>query len=157
MDLHGFTMLELIIVLVILGIIAAVAIPTWQGTGINVSSEADHLAADLLYTQSLAINSGQRYYWIRTGTNTYQIRNSSNVAIIYPGSGSSTITLKAGISFSTFTNLTSIIAFDGKGQPYTTSTTPGTRLATSATIRLIGDTVTKSVIIFPSTGYVQIQ
>lgn len=156
MDMRGFTLLEMVIVLLILGIMAAAAIPTLPGSAINVSAEADRLAADLLYTQSLAITSGQRYFWIRTAATTYQIRNSSGVAITYPGTGSTTVTLNSGISFSTITNLPSnLVQFDGKGQPYTTSVaTGGTKLAASATIRIAGGGITKSVVIYPNTGYV---
>ncbi len=159
MDMHGFTMLEMVIVIVILGIMAAMAIPLWPGSSINIGAGADQLAADLLYTQSLAITSGQRYFWIMTGTTTYQIRNSAGTAITYPGTGSTTINLNAGTSFSTLTNLpSSLVLFDGKGQPYTTSViTGGTRLAASATIRIIAGGITKSVIIYPNTGYVVVQ
>ena len=157
MDMRGFSTIELIIVIVILGVMAAMAIPLWPGSSINVSAEAGHLAADILYAQSLAITTGQRYFWIRTGATTYQIRNFSNVAITYPGTGSVTITLNSGISFSTITNLPSnLVAFDGKGQPYTTSISPGTRLNASATIRIIGGGITKSIVIMPNTGYINV-
>ena len=56
----GFTMLEVIAVLVILGIVSAVAISRVSGLGVSLYADADRLAADLRYAQSLAMTSAFR-------------------------------------------------------------------------------------------------
>ncbi|MDD3500332.1 MAG: type II secretion system protein [Sulfurovum sp.] len=51
---HGFTMLELVIVIVVLGILAAMAIPRMDR---DMRQEAaDHILAQIRYTQHLALN-----------------------------------------------------------------------------------------------------
>lgn len=56
----GFTVLEVIAVLVILGIVSAVAISRVSGLGVSLYTDADRLAADLRYAQSLAMISAYR-------------------------------------------------------------------------------------------------
>lgn len=154
----GFTLIELVIVIVIAGILAGFAAPLWTGMQIPIGAQADQLVADILYTQNLAVSKNQRYYLIRTSTTTYQIRNSAGTPITYPGTGSTTITLQSGITFGTLVNLpNSLIAFDGRGIPYTTSTIPGTALAAIAQIPLTSaGTPTKTIYISPRTGWVRV-
>ena len=156
--MNGFSLMELVIVILITAILSVFTMPLWTGSSINVGAQADQLAADILYTQSLAMSSGQRYYLIRTSSTAYQIRNSTGTAIAYPGTTRTTITLNTGVTFGTFTNLPSnLIAFDGKGIPYTTSTSPGTALAAVAQIPLTATgSTTKTVRITPRKGMVQI-
>ena len=157
--MNGFSLIELVIVILITSILGVFTMPLWTDSSINVGAQADQLAADILYTQSLALTSGQRYYLIRTSGTAYQIRNSAGTPIPYPGTTKTTITLNTGISFGTLVNLpNNLVAFDGKGIPYTTSTTPGTALASIAQIPLTATgSTTKTVRISPRTGMVQIQ
>ena len=157
--MKGFSLIELVMVIVLISILAVFAMPLWTGSTINIAAQADQLAADILYTQSLSLTSGQRYYLIEITASTYQIRNSAGTAITYPGTGKTTITLNSGITFGSFTNLpNNLVAFDGQGIPYTTSTTPGTALATAGQMPLTASgTTTKTIFITPGTGMVYIQ
>lgn len=157
--MSGFSLIELVIVTIIASILAVFVLPLWTGSTVNVAGQADQLAADIMYTQSLALTTGQRYYLSRASATTYQIKNSAGTAIAYPGTNLTTITLKSGVSFGSFVNLpNNLIAFDGKGSPYTTSTSPGTALASTAQIPLTASgTTTKTILIYPGTGVVLIQ
>jgi len=155
--LKGFTFIEFVIVLIIISVLVAIAIPMWPGTSINASAQADQVAADILYTQTLSLTTGERHRFVRLSTTTYQIQDSTGTAIRNPGAGATTITLNSGITFGTFTNLpNNLIVFDGKGIPYTTTAIPGTTLAAIASIPIVSASLTKTIQIRPTTGWISV-
>ena len=157
-SMDGFTLIELALVIIIVSIIAVVALLQLSPAGnINLGAQAKQLASDIRYTQSLSMNKDQRYYLsITTASNTYQILNASGTAVILP-MGNTTVTLNSGIAFGTLTNLpNNLIAFDGKGAPYTSTGAGGTALSSTATIPLTSGGVTRTVSITPATGLVSV-
>lgn len=153
---HGFTLMELVFVIAIIAIIGVVAMLSWISSDVNAGGQAKQLAQDIAYTQSLAMSKGARYYLIITGSTTYQIRNASGTPVTL-AFGNTTMTLNNGITFGSPTNLpNSLICFDGKGAPYTDTSSPGTALATSATIPLVTSSSTRTVSIAPITGSVSV-
>jgi len=126
----GFTLLELVIVIIVLAILAATISPMWPYKTINLNIQARALVSDIRYTQNLAVTRGVRYYLTLTSSTTYRILDLN-------GGNITNYTLGSGITFGTLTNLpNSLIAFDGQGTPYSNTTIPGTPLAANATIRL---------------------
>jgi MSHA pilin protein MshC len=151
----GFTLIELIVVIVIMAILSIFIFPSLIHRNINVAAQADQLVSDLIYTRTLSLTSGERYHWVKLSANTYQIQNSSGNPIVYPGTGLNTISLSSNITFGTLSNLpNSSVAFDGKGTPYVDNVTPGTILTSLATIALTDGSSTKTVAITPSTGWI---
>src|SRR5271169_2514040 len=87
----GFTMIEVIAVLVILGIIAAVAITRATSTSqVNVTSEANILKTHLRFAQIKAM--GETSTWgIQVSSTSYQLlKNAAAAPIILPGGSSNT-------------------------------------------------------------------
>ena len=156
-SMDGFTLIELSLVIIIISIISAVALLQMSpATNINLGAQANQLASDIRYTQSLSMNKDQRYYLSKTSSNTYQILNAGGTAVILP-MGNTTVTLNSGISFGTLTNLpNNLIAFDGKGAPYTSTGSGGTVLSSTATVPLTSGGVTRTVSINPTTGLVSV-
>ena len=143
-------------ILVVISIIGVTAMLQWPARGINLGAEANQLANDIRYTQSLAMNNGMRYYLIKQSSTTYQIMNSAGTAVTL-AMGNTTMTLNSGITFGTLTNLpNNLIAFDGKGTPYVTYTSPGTALASTATIPLVSGSNTITISILAGTGRVTV-
>jgi prepilin-type N-terminal cleavage/methylation domain-containing protein len=156
-SINGFTLLELVIVILVMSILARVIFIKWPGTTINLGAQTEQLANDIRYTQALAMTHGQRYYLSKASNTTYQIKNNAGTAILFP-QGNTTTTLNSSITFGTLTNLpNNLIAFDGKGIPYTDSASPGTALAVSATIPLTAGGQTTTIVISPETGRILIQ
>lgn len=157
--LYGFTIIELVIVILAVSILAAYAVYNWPSTVINIDAQAKQFADDIRLTQSLSMAQTTRYRIVKTSATTYQILDGAGSAITLP-SGDTTETLSSDLSFGTWTNLTNnLIAFDGKGTPYLDATTPGTALSAGTTysITIIGSGNMKTITITPITGMVSIQ
>ncbi len=154
----GFTIIELVIIITIISIVATYALMKFPSTpGINVSAQAQQLANDIRFTQTLAMTSGQDYYLKITGS-TYQILSASGTPQTF-AFGNITTRLNTGITFGNYlaTLPNGLIAFDALGIPYTTNPTAATFLTVLATIPLNGGGSTSTVTITPETGRVSIQ
>jgi MSHA pilin protein MshC len=147
---EGFTIIELVIVIVLIGMISAYITFNWSGSRINLDGQAQQLASDLRYTQSLAMTQGERYKLVTIG-NTYQIQDNSGAAITL-AQGGTTVTLGSGIAFGSLTTPTLI--YDGKGIPYNSG---GTALVSNANFPLTADGQTETVVVTASTGRVIVQ
>jgi prepilin-type N-terminal cleavage/methylation domain-containing protein len=137
----GFTITELIIAIVILGILAALLSIKLLSTSTNLHAQAAQLANDIRYTQSLSMARNDRYKLITTSSN-YSIKDGSDNTI-------STTTFESGMSFTA----SNTIIFNSKGTPYINDTTP---LTSTMTMTLQTSDSTASVSIAPTTGRVTI-
>ena len=163
----GFSLIELTVVMVVTGILAAVFIPRTKSDAIITSTQAEQFAADIRYVQSLAMNQGwsgvsspsMRRYRINYTATTYSITDASGVAVTHPSGAPSPITLGGQVNISPLATaplLNNLIAFDGLGKPYTDATA-ATALASTATLSLVGASGTiRAIQIYPETGLVRL-
>ena len=167
---HGFTIVELVIVIVLMGILAGVAIPRFfDRKGFDAASYAEQLKAQLRFAQKTAIAGGRPVY-VRVNSGgvvlTYDAAFSLYVlAAGKTNSGSAStvalcgndttraceglpsgLTLSGGLSF----------YFDATGKPFLTTNTPPTLTSTFATtaFTLTGDGSSRNVTVAAETGYV---
>jgi len=158
----GFTLIELMVVLVVMAIAAAIAVPMFSGAGtIEVGAAGHVVAADLEYARSLAISRQQTYSVVfNAAGESYQIEDSSSAVITHPVNvGANYVT-----NFSTDTRLdqvdiasasfdsTSTVKFDYLGSAYNGNSQP----LSSGVITLQSQGRTVTVNVEPITGYITV-
>jgi prepilin-type N-terminal cleavage/methylation domain-containing protein len=159
---RGFTLLELLAIILLLGIVSAVAYSRIPGDDLAVATQAERLAAAIRGVQSLAMTQGQRYQITLSATG-YDVQSlSAGVAspAREPGGSGQTgpFTLDAAVTVAVPAGLpNSLIAFDGRGTPYVDSASPGTALAAAAGITVSKNGISRNVVVAPETGHVDVQ
>lgn len=156
---RGFTMIEIIAVLVILGIIAAVVISRGTATdAVKVQAEVDILKGHLRYAQYLAMNdvssttTGYVLWGINIGTGSYELVKYVGGVKVTPTPFNMPNEWAATHSFAspvTATAATALVLFDEWGSPCTTALV---KFTVGATITL--NPGSQSITITPETGFI---
>lgn len=161
---RGFTLVEIIVVVVILAIVSLVAIPVFGTAGdMQVRSAAEKIAADLDYAKGLAITHQKTYTVVFSPSEEkYQVQDAAGTVLNHP--------LRNGQFVEDFrkdrrvrnVNLVSTtlaghaVTFDYLGAPYG-GTDTSAPLDSAGQISLQADQFTMVVTIEPVTGYISIQ
>ena len=161
---RGITLVELVVVLLLVAILAFAVSPRFSENTLELSSQAEQVATDIRYAQTLSIARGaalgsQGRYCIFFTATGYQYRNNANsyatpctVAVAHPATGSSTAIVLAGAAVSTANLTGNYLEFDTKGQP-TSLAAP----ASDATITLTATGGPRAVVVSPVTGRARVQ
>ena len=127
----GFTLIEVIAVLLLTVVLAAVAVPRLMDSGVAVAAEAEVLRAHLRFAQSLAVSANTAGWSVLVAGQSYQLqRNGAASPIHFPGESSATHVLAGGVNV---TGGTGALVFDAQGAPAAThviTLSDGTRTET---------------------------
>ncbi len=98
---RGFTMLELLLVIIVMGILFAIASSTWFGAieSRRVDSATSQLAADLRQAHSKAINRLQpQTVTLTTGSSQYTMTGVANPVDLDEESGANVVVVNTGVT-----------------------------------------------------------
>jgi MSHA pilin protein MshC len=157
-DNKGFTLIEVIAVLIILGIIAAVAVSRVMSNQSDLIPQADIVKSHLRFAQLKALAGdvkadGTAATWGIAFTSTsYTLYNDGGVASInLPGEDGKIHTFPSGVTV-TSTTPNATVTFDSWGSPVVSSVDL-TPLAVNATVTLTQG-VSATITIANNTGYI---
>lgn len=141
---QGFTLIELIVVMLVMAVLATYVGTRWSFGDVTVSAQAEQLARDLRHAQMLAMQQGQTLRLESTGGG-YRVTDGASV-ITDPATQQNFIqTLDNGVSLGG-----GPVEFDSLGRPVN-----GGNLASAAVnFSLSGDSDTAAVNVAPVTGFV---
>jgi prepilin-type N-terminal cleavage/methylation domain-containing protein len=158
----GFTLMEVIGVLVIIGVLAAVLIPRMSSTlQFDLTANADVIKNQLFSAQGMAMKQGNvagikcdgSYYWLFKTNAPDDAANQ----LLLPGEDAKKVSLSnKKMSLTAFT-----LFFDFAGRPYTDYTDPIVNTPVAAdnplviTVGVPSDPATKTITITPETGFIQ--
>jgi len=109
----GFTLLELVAVLVLLGLLASQATLHYSRGGSTLQAQAEQVAADLLHAQGLAMQLASRVRFEATGAGYQVVDEASNTPLNDPATGQAFIVaLENGVSLGG-----GPVRFDSLGRP----------------------------------------
>lgn len=151
MDSRGFTLIELVATLLIIGILAVILLPRWNGTsGFDERGFRDNIAAALRYAQKSAVASRRTVcatFSTPPAQVTFRISNfngaadcSDGVALAGPNSSALVVTATGKAVFS---SLPASIVFDAAGRP-----------GGAAAINVSGLSAAQVITVEAETGYV---
>jgi prepilin-type N-terminal cleavage/methylation domain-containing protein len=144
----GFTLIELIIVLAILGSMAAIALPRWAPSDTTVTAQADRLARDLRHAQAMAMSQARTLTLDLQGASAYRVIDSGSMTVTDPAN-------QQPFQVSMDNNVTvsgTDTGFDSLGRPVT-----GGALLPAARVFIVsGGSTTATVTVSAVTGFISV-
>lgn len=142
----GFTLIELVVVLVLLGILAAYVAPKFDSSESTTGAQAELLAQNIRHAQAIAV-AQHKTLTVEVGSGSYSVKEGAAV-INDPRSGAGfSVALEESVNSSTGS-----VDFDYMGRPLS----GGSFITSPTTFTLAGGSVSSTVSVAPVTGFVSV-
>lgn len=148
----GFTLLEMVMVVIVIGVTAAVVTPKWLENDLDVDAIARQLQNDIRYVQGMAMNRGQRHRIYFDVAASYRIADNTGAAVAHPLQPSGSVTFPSGVAIASNGFSTGYLSFDGRGVPYNGAAA----ISADTSVQLSKSGVTRTLVVTPQTGYVTV-
>ena len=144
----GFTLIELVVVLAILGSLAAFALPRWAPADTTVAAQADRLARDLRHAQAMAMSQARTLTLDIQAASTYRVIDGASMTVTDPATQQPfTVSLDNNVTVSGIDT-----AFDSLGRPVAA----GSLLASARVFTVSGSSTTATVTVSPVSGFISV-
>jgi len=143
---QGFTLIELVVTLVIMGTLAAYGAVNWPFGDATVQAQAEQIARDLRHAQAIAMTQN-RQLTFTTSSSSYAVSESGATIDDPAGSGPFSQSLDDGVTVSG-----GPVAFDGLGRPLSGGSLTGSTIS----FLVSGNTASMTVNVTPVTGFVTV-
>jgi prepilin-type N-terminal cleavage/methylation domain-containing protein len=135
---RGFTLLEVFLTLVVLGVLASYVIISNARTGAALASEADILRAHLRFVQSLAMSNNTGLWTVTFTATGYSVARDGNPAPVnLPDENAPARTFATGVTLTAGIGTLTLDAFGAPAATYTLILSDGTA---TETITVTGET-----------------
>ena len=150
-DPQGFTLLEVILVLVLIGIVTVAVASRFSDNAIKLSAATEVLKSHLRYAQIKAMSTDTPWYVQVAGGGYALYRSGDGSPRYFPGEERTTVPLDG---MSVTLPGSSTIGFDAWGSPFldAAATTPQTA---DRTVTVSDGTATRQLVITANTGFIQ--
>ena len=132
----GFTLIEAVVTLVLIGTMVAVAVPRFAGADSRLNTEADILRSHLRYAQAMSMANNVATWSVTIVANSYSLLRDGSPASL-PGETANTHTFSGGVTATPTTlTLDSLGSPGASDRPITLNDNAGH----SVVITMLGDT-----------------
>ena len=144
----GFTLIELIVVLAIIGGLAVIALPRWAPTDTTVGAQAERLARDLRHAQAMAMSQARTLVLDIQGASSYRVADASSMTVSDPATQQPfMVSMDNSVSVGGTDT-----GFDSLGRPVDS----GSLLSAARVFTLNGNSSTATVTVSPVTGFITV-
>ena len=151
---RGFTLVELVLTIIILGVVAVYAIPRMRATIFDARVAAQELVEAIRFAQAMSMNnSGANYYRIQITNAGYTVTQNGN-PIVNPLTNAAPYSDDNWAGKGITTNANTTVFFNSRGQPFDLAT--GNPLAAALAITVTASGENEIVQLEQLTGYARI-